>query len=319
MSNKKGAGFGVKLGYRLVYGACWIVGLLPHAVLYGPVAGAMRFLLHRVARYRLKVVRGNLASSFPEKTAAELRAIEGGFYRNLAEYFIDAIDIASITPSGRMRRCPWPDENRAEVMRQTAGRNWVSLLSHFGSWELFSTFGLWRDASAMVSAYRPLKNRVFDLYYIKARNLPPRVNSVPSNEILRFLSAHRDGLDGMSLGVALIADQNPPLDAQSRWVPFLHHPTVFFHGGEKIARKFALPVYYMRVRKVGRGMWEQTFELIWDGTSPTSDYEITGRYAQLLEDDIRRTPELWLWSHRRWKRKPEGDDAREYYAKYGDS
>jgi KDO2-lipid IV(A) lauroyltransferase len=180
-----------------------------------------------------------------------------------------------------------------------------------------STFGLWPDATSMVSAYRPLKNRVFDLYYIKARNVPPRVNSVPSNETLRFLSAHRNGIDGTPLCVALIADQNPPVDAQSRWVPFLHHPTVFFHGAEKIARKFAMPVYYMRVRKVGRGRWEQTFEPIWDGTSPTSDYEITGRYADLLEEDIRRQPELWLWSHRRWKRKPEGQDAVEYYAKYG--
>jgi KDO2-lipid IV(A) lauroyltransferase len=72
----------------------------------------------------------------------------------------------------------------------------------------------------------------------------------------------------------------------------------------------------MRVRKVGRGMWEQTFELIWDGVSPTSDYEITGEYARLLEEDIRRTPELWLWSHRRWKRKPEGDDAKAYYEKF---
>jgi KDO2-lipid IV(A) lauroyltransferase len=57
--------------------------------------------------------------------------------------------------------------------------------------------------------------------------------------------------------------------------------------------------------------------MIWDGVSPTSDHEITGRYAQMLEEDIRRAPELWLWSHRRWKRRPEGEAAREYNEKYG--
>jgi KDO2-lipid IV(A) lauroyltransferase len=225
--------------------------------------------------------------------------------------------MASITERGRLRRCTWPDDNRAEVIRTSAGRNWISLMAHYGSWELMGAYGLYRDSAAMVSAYRPLKDRVFDLYYQRVRNLPPRIVAVPSVDILRFIMNHRDGMDGGPLSVALIADQNPPLDAQSRWVKFLNHPTVFFHGGEKIARKFQMPVYYMRVRKTGRGRWEQTFEMIWDGTSPTSDYQITGRYADLLEEDIRRTPELWLWSHRRWKRRPEGEDARKYYEEYG--
>jgi KDO2-lipid IV(A) lauroyltransferase len=307
---------GVRFAATLIYGASRLVAALPHWFLYYPVADLIYFVLYRVARYRLAVVRDNLATSFPEKSTAELRSIERGFYRNLSEYFIDAIDLSGLDAKGRLRRCPWPDDNRAEVARQLKGRNWVALMAHFGSWELFSSFGLYRDASAMVSAHRPLKNRAFDLYYERMRNFSPRVLSVPSNDILRYLVAHRDGVDGSPLSVVLVADQNPPLDAQSRWVPFLNHPTVFFHGGEKIARKFAIPVYYMKIRKRGRGLWEQSFEMIWDGVSPTADYEITGRYADLLEQDIRRTPELWLWSHRRWKRQPEGPAAREYSAKY---
>jgi KDO2-lipid IV(A) lauroyltransferase len=317
MSNAKQAPAGARFVAAFVYGASRAVAALPHWFLYHPVADLIYFALYRVARYRLDVVRENLSTSFPEKGTDELRAIERGFYRNLAEYFIDAIDLSGLDERGRLRRCPWPDDNRAEVTRQLEGRNWVALMAHYGSWELFSSFGLYRDASAMVSAHRPLKNKAFDLYYERMRNFSPRVWSVPSNDILRYLVAHRDGVDGDPLSVVLVADQNPPLDAQSRWVPFLNHPTVFFHGGEKIARKFAMPVYYMKIRKRGRGLWEQSFELIWDGSSPTSDYEITGRYAALLEEDIRREPTLWLWSHRRWKRRPEGSAAQEYYAKYG--
>ncbi len=317
MSNSSEDSFGVRLAAGAIRCACLVVGALPHWFLYGPLAGFVRFVLHRVARYRLRVVRDNLATSFPERSTGELRTIERDFYRNLAEYFIDGIDIAGLGERGRLKRCPWPDDNRAKVVAETAGRNWVALLAHYGSWELFGTYGFYREGPVVLSAYRPLKNRPFDLYYKRARNLLPRVLSVPSNEILRFFVSHRDGIDGSPLSIALIADQNPPLDAQSRWVPFLHHPTVFFHGGEKIARKFSLPVYYMRTRKTGRGRWEQTFEQIWDGTSPTSDYEITGAYARLLEEDIRREPSLWLWSHRRWKRKPTGDAAREYAEKYG--
>jgi KDO2-lipid IV(A) lauroyltransferase len=319
MSSNKNAPLGARIGCAVIYGLCRVVGALPHAVLYGPVARFVYLVLYRVARYRLEVVRSNLESSFPEKGREELRAIERGFYRNLAEYFLDAVDIAGISERELLKRCTWPEANRAEVVKQTAGRNWVALLGHYGSWELQSTFGLYRDSSAMVSGYRPLKNLPFDMYYKRVRNRPPRVNSVPSNDLLRFYAANKGGVDGSSLCMALIADQNPALDAQSRWVRFLGHPTVFFHGGEKIARKFGLPVYYMHVRKVGRGRWEQTMEMIWDGSSPTADHDITGAYGRLLEEEIRRAPELWLWSHRRWKRLPEGDDALKYAEQYGDS
>ncbi len=306
-----------KLGYWAVYGACWLVGLLPHWILYYLVAEAIYFILYRIVRYRLRVVRENLANSFPEKNARELRRIERGFYHNLAEYFIDAVDLASITSKGMLRRAVWPQENRDEVNRLTNNQNWIALMAHYGSWELMSAFGLYPDAPTMASAYRPLHSKVFDRYYYRIRNRLPKLNSVAMNEILRFYVAHRDGLDGYPISLVLVSDQNAPIDAQSEWVKFLNHPTVFFHGGEKIARKFSIPVFYMHVRKTGRGRWEQTFELIWDGISPTADHEITRRYAQLLEEEIRRVPELWLWSHRRWKQRIKGEAAKQYNKKYG--
>jgi KDO2-lipid IV(A) lauroyltransferase len=293
------------------------VGLLPLWFLYYVLADTIYFLLYRVARYRVKVVRANLSSSFPEKSAKELRLIERRYYHTLSEYFVDAIDMASITPRQLLRRVHWPAENRAELNRLTAGRNWITLLAHYGSWEIMNAYGLYADGPVMSSVYHPLNNKVFDLYYYKIRNRLAKLHSVAMKEVLRFYMANRDGVDGFPLSIGLVADQNAPLDAQSRWVPFLNHPTVFFHGGEKIARKFGLPVYFMHVRRLGRGRWEQTFELIWDGVSPTEDFAITGEYVRLLEEDIRRAPELWLWSHRRWKKRIHGTAARDYNAAYG--
>jgi KDO2-lipid IV(A) lauroyltransferase len=263
------------------------------------------------------IVRTNLANSFPEKSEEERRAIERDYYRNLSEYFVDAVDIASITKKGIMKRCVWPDENRIALNRQTGKRNWITMLGHYGSWELMSTFGFYRDSAAMVSAYHPVENRAFDLYYRKVRRHLPDVDTVPMKELLRFYMTHKEGIDGRPLSVALIADQEPHPDAQSWWVKFLNQPTVFFHGGEKIARKFGLPVYFMHVRKLRRGYWEQTFELIWDGESPTADREITDTYARMLEEEIRANPGLWLWSHRRWKRPPWGEYLQEYEERYG--
>ncbi len=349
----------IKLLYRVVYCLCWLAGLLPQWFLYGVVAPLIRFVLHRVVGYRLRVVRENLASSFPEKSAGELRSIERKFYGALSEYFVDAVDIASITPRGLMRRVEWDAENRAELEKVIAGRNWITLMAHYGSWELMNSYGLY-PGLAMVSVYRPLHSKVFDLYYYRIRNRLPGLHSVPMKEILRFYMSHRDGLtkgpkDGVRqgrrrvtggdrqgdgrvmggdrqgdgrvtasgggekfpFGIALVSDQNATLDAQSEWVPFLNHPTVFFHGGEKIGRKFSLPVFYMHVEKRGRGRWRMSFETVWDGISPVADGDITRAYVDILEREIRRVPELWLWSHRRWKKQPAGEALREYEAKYG--
>jgi KDO2-lipid IV(A) lauroyltransferase len=46
------------------------------------------------------------------------------------------------------------------------------------------------------------------------------------------------------------------------------------------------------------------------------DYDITDRYAQLLEEQIRQCPELWLWTHNRWKRtRQEWENRKERTAK----
>ncbi len=307
-----------RLAYRLLFAVCWIIGLLPHWFLYRVVVQFIYFILRHIVHYRQRVVRSNLSSSFPEKTASELRLIERKFYHNLAEYFIDAIDLASISRRALLRRTVWPQENCTETNRLIANRNWVALLAHFGSWEMMSAFGLHRDSSPMVSLYKPLNNKAFDLYFHKIRNrFAPRINSIPSKDLMRFYASHRSGIDGLPFCVALIADQHAPTDAQSEWVPFLGHPTVFFHGGEKLARKFSLPVFYVHVHKVSPGRYEQTFTQIWDGVSPTEDFAITRTYIAMLEEDIRRTPELWLWSHKRWKRRISGTAAREYNKKYG--
>lgn len=317
MSNNK-IPFGTRLGYRVIYGTCYVVGLLPYWFLYYVLVEILYVFLYPVARYRVKVVRQNLLNSFPEKDKKELRRIERRFYRNLAEFFVDAVQLASITEKKWKKRTTYL--NLDEMAAEMDGSNWINVLAHFGSWEMYSSYGFHPSVGACVAAYHPLNNKAFDMYYRKVRNTFPGIKAVPMNELLRFYMTHKDKkVDGRPISLALIADQNAPLDAQSQWVRFLNQPTVFFHGGEKIARKFGLPVYYMHSRKTGRGKYELWYERIWDGKSPTENHEITTKYAQLLEAEIRECPEMWVWSHRRWKKHPKGDDLKDYNQRYGTS
>ena len=125
---------GGRIQYALLMGACRITGMFPNRLLYHALAPFICFVLHRIVRYRLTVVRTNLSNSFPEKSAAELREIETKFYRHLSEVFVDTIKLATISRKEILERMVYRDvEAQEEAMR---GRNWISAMSHYGSWEL---------------------------------------------------------------------------------------------------------------------------------------------------------------------------------------
>ena len=66
-----------------------------------------------------------------------------------------------------------------------------------------------------------------------------------------------------------------------------------------------MPVIFMDIQRVKRGYYSVTFSVLYDGKEKVEELEITRRYAAILEKIIRRTPHLWIWSHKRWKHKPE--------------
>ena len=74
-----------------------------------------------------------------------------------------------------------------------------------------------------------------------------------------------------------------------------------YNGSEKLAKKFDAVVVFIQVRKVRRGSYSATLELITENPSDTSPNEIIEKYTRLLENMILEEPAYWLWSHRRWK------------------
>ena len=98
----------------------------------------------------------------------------------------------------------------------------------------------------------------------------------------------------------LVADQR----AHSRnpyITQFLGQPTAFLRGPERLARSLDVPVVYVEMTRVERGRYEVNLEWLCEDPSATSEGEITERFARRLEQQIRKTPEDWLWLHRRWR------------------
>ncbi|MBA3972565.1 MAG: hypothetical protein H0X46_10595 [Bacteroidetes bacterium] len=88
---------------------------------------------------------------------------------------------------------------------------------------------------------------------------------------------------------------------------FLNQDTGVLYGAEKFAKEYDQPVLYGRINKVKRGHYSFEFAETTLHPKETAQGEITEMVTRMLEKDIIKDPQYWLWSHRRWKHKrPEG-------------
>ena len=101
--------------------------------------------------------------------------------------------------------------------------------------------------------------------------------------------------------VIFIADQTPSRNNLHFWTNFMNQDTPFLTGAERIAKKLELPVVFLDVRQCRRGYYTVDLELLTENAKKTPDCWITEQYANRIERTIRRNPEGYLWTHKRWK------------------
>ena len=290
-----------RIGLESLWLGARVFAAMPYWFKYYVVENLIFVLLRYCLRYRMKVVKTNLRNSFPEKDERELAVIRRRFYRTLAEIFVDTINLAGLTPE--KGRSLLTVKGLEEQKERVGGRDWIAMTAHFGCWEYCSFWGLYDPTQIVVAVYHPLRSRIVEAFYQRLRN-GDYATTVAMKESLRFYLRNRaGGIGGRNLVMGLIADQNPPRRPDSRWFRFLNQDTIFFDGGEKLALRCQLPVYFVKMERLRRGRYEMSFEQIYDGKEEVAEYEITERYVRMLEAEIRRRPELWMWSHRRWKHK----------------
>lgn len=296
-----------RIGLECLWWSARAFSVLPYWFKYHVVANILYSFLYYLLRYRMQVVTSNLRNSFPEKSEEELMAIRKGFYKTLAELFVDTVNMTGMnqTKARSLITIPGAEEHRKAVH----GRDWIVAAGHFGCWEYCSLWGAFDPSQLTLTVYHPLHNPVMECFFQRLRtsdySLP-----VTMKESLLFYLRHKDqGVDGKNLVVGLAADQNPPLRPDSHWFRFLNQDTIFFDGAEKLALRCNMPIYYLTVRRMYPGHYEILFHQLYDGHEQVAPNEITERYVRMLENEIRTYPELWLWSHRRWKRKrPNADN-----------
>lgn len=283
----------------ILYGCIWLLSLLPLRILYC-FSDILYYILYYLFRYRRKVVRRNLCRSFPEKSVPEIVQIEKKFYHHLCDLFVEMYRLWNMSEKEIRRRCIF---KHTEILEKyyAEGRGVVGVLGHYGNWEWMTSYPLWVQRGIdFYPLYKPLHNRAFDRMMLKIRSRFGAV-PVPKNDILRMIV--KDRREGKVFLGAFIGDQTPNRRNLNFWTRFLNQDTPVLLGTEKIARKFNLPVISLHMRMLKRGYYEVDFVDVCADPASLAPGELTELHTRILEQQIREVPELWLWSHKRWKHK----------------
>lgn len=290
---------------RIVYSPLWLllhaVALLPLRALY-VVSDGLAWIARDVVRYRRRLVKANIAASFPQMTDAERREVERRFYRNFTDVFVETVKLLHISDDEMRRRMRFEGVELIDSHTR-AGRSVGLYCSHFCNWEWITSITLWANASDKIEysqVYRPLRNKWFDAFWFDLRKRFHSV-SIPKNGVLRALLSARRG--GGVFVTGFISDQKPSHNDGHHSLPFLSQDTPFISGTEMLLRKLKAAAVYADVERVGRGYYRVKLRPMTDDVSATADNEVTDLYAHMLEQTILRQPDAWLWSHNRWRRK----------------
>ncbi len=101
----------------------------------------------------------------------------------------------------------------------------------------------------------------------------------------------------------LVSDQSPMLQKNQFWAPFLNINVPIFTGAEMISKKFDFAVVNMNTTRIKRGYYQSSFELITENPKQEAANTITNTYLRMTEAHIKKAPEFYLWSHKRFKHK----------------
>ena len=266
-------------------------------------------MLYHVIRYRRKVVRDNLTKCFPDKTPKEIKKIEKRFYRNFADYIFETIKLLNISDRQMMRRMTF---DGVDVMDNAvaSGKDVVVYFSHTGNWEWATSVRLhsrYRDDKDVVfgQIYRPLRNRNMDTLMLRLRDRFRTRCIAKSTALRQFITLHREK---RIFVVGFMSDQKPSHGDPVRIVSFFGRPTAVISGTESIARRLNTAVVYWDISKPKRGHYHiNVIPMPYDpATMPEGS--LTAKYFELLQNNISRQPELWLWTHKRWKTSPRSWD-----------
>ncbi len=266
----------------------------PLKVLYF-TSSLLFWIVYYLIGYRKKVVYHNLKNSFPEKNHKEIIRIQKKFFKYFIDiFFVEIFKFFTLDKHQLDKIVQY--KNPEEVHKHLRqNKNIMILLGHYGNWEVGMTMPKILDVD-ISAVYNPLTNEAIDAF-IKNKRERFGIMTFQMKETFRYMKS-KQHIQNVFI---FLADQSPHRDSIKHYIHFLNQDTPVFIGPEKLSKLYDQIVIYAEITRFKRGKYELTFKTICERPKETKELEITKKYFALLEESIKKQPEYWLWSHKRWK------------------
>ena len=274
-----------------------IIGLLPFPLIY-LISNFLSFILLRIIKYRVDVVRYNLKSSNLELSELDNKKLIKNFYSHFCDIYLEMIKL------DRMNKIDV--EKRLKVLNPEIANKYLKedksvilLVSHYGGYEWCTALDYFFEYK-VAAIYTPLKDKELENLTIKSRarhgmKLISRYNAL--NDIRDLEKS------GSNYMYGFMADQSPQIRKINYWTKFLGVEVPAFTGAERMAKELNIPVVFAKMSKLSRGKYEMRLELIAENPNEFKDFEITEKYLRLVEKQIHEKPDYYFWTHNRFKHR----------------
>ena len=272
------------------------------------ISDFLSFLLHSILGYRKNIVYDNLTKTFPEKSNLEITKIAKKAYKNFIDISLESLKMFTISNKEMFKRFKLINNDLIKKYYNKE-QSIIGVSAHYGNWEYGISFP-YHFAHHNRIIFKPLSNKYLTKYINKNR-------SRLGLELIA-LKKTKEAFKNISkpTAVFLLADQSPSSLTNAIWIEFLNRDTPCIHGPEAYSKKYNWPIVFCDIQRVKRGYYTAEFTTLIENPNEYRNGEITAIYMKKIEEIIRKKPEDWLWTHKRWKHKREnGKILKDYYYK----
>ncbi|MEE3724274.1 lipid A biosynthesis acyltransferase [Riemerella anatipestifer] len=280
---------------NILFRTVYIISKLPLRVLY--IFSDLIFVLsYYIVGYRKKVVLENLRKSFPEKSETEINAICKNFYQNFADYIVETLKTFTVSNNELRVRVQHINQHLfSEALEER--KNIIMLSGHIFNWEWFNALAEVVPQKYCFPVYRKMQSAFWEE---KVKLIRGRFGNtaLEAKQVVRHILKQPN--DGNSVYM-FVADQSPYVLDVDYGLEFLNQKTPAFIGYDKLSTKMDLIFIYCEMKKVKRGFYQVNYYRIYPDGERFQPYEVVNKFHKMLETTIKKRPDNWLWSHRRWK------------------
>lgn len=281
--------------FFIVYPFAWLFSRLPMKVLY-IISDILFILIYYVFGYRKEVVLKNISIAFPEKSDAEKKQLSKNFYKHFSDMFMEIIKGFSMGEKEILKRYAYKNTELLNSFVKK-GKSIALVGAHQANWEWSINLPLIAETEVF-GAYNQLRSPYFDSTLKKSRERFG-VKGIKTSEMVKeMVLNYKKNIQGIYI---LLSDQSPMVEKTFYWTKFFGVKVPVHTGLEMLAKKFDLVVINYQTTKIKRGYYETEFQLITENPNEFENFELTEKYLKLTEKNIRENPEVYLWSHNRFK------------------